>query len=95
MSQLAITDRLSALPAETGVRLALKLDAVVTGANGFAYLAAASLLDGPLGMPASFLRGVGAFLLVFAAAVWVVLQAIVVGGFAALQGAALRRVVRM
>ena len=52
------------------LRFALKLDAVVTGANGLAYLAAASLLDSPLGLPESTLRLVGAFLLVFAGAVW-------------------------
>jgi hypothetical protein len=52
------------------IRTALRLDAVATGANGLAYLAAAGLLDGALGLPASFLRAVGAFLVVFAAAVW-------------------------
>jgi hypothetical protein len=52
--------------------LALRLDAVVTGANGAAYLAAASLLDSPLGLSAPLLRGVGAFLLAFAAFVWFV-----------------------
>ena len=64
--------RLATLPREALVRLALKLDAVVTGANGAAYLALAGVLDEPLGMPAGFLRGVGAFLLVFALAVWAV-----------------------
>ncbi|HEU4657539.1 MAG TPA: hypothetical protein VFR97_08445 [Capillimicrobium sp.] len=54
------------------IRTALRLDAVVTGANGVAYLVAAGALDGLLGMPASFLRAVGAFLVVFAAAVWTV-----------------------
>ena len=47
-----------------------RLDAVVTGANGAAYLLGASLLDGPLGLSPGLLRGVGAFLLVYAAAVW-------------------------
>ena len=61
--------RITALPGDALARIALKLDAVVTGANGVAYLAAASLLDGPLGMPAGFLRGVGAFLIAFAACV--------------------------
>ena len=64
--------RLATLPREALVRLALKLDAVVTGANGAAYLALAGVLDEPLGMPAGFLRGAGAFLLVFALAVWAV-----------------------
>jgi len=54
------------------LRLALRLDAVVTGVNGAAYLLGASLLDGLLGLPTGLLRGVGAFLLVFAAAVWLV-----------------------
>jgi hypothetical protein len=118
------------------LRVALKLDAVVTGANGLAYLAFADLLDGPLGLPVELLRPVGAFLLVFAGlvwlvasrpavsrpavlavidanalwavasvvlvatdaftpttggAVWMVLQALVVGAFAALQAMGLRR----
>jgi hypothetical protein len=50
--------------------LALKLDAVVTGANGLAYLALAGPLSGLLGLDAAFLRSIGAFLLVFAALVW-------------------------
>jgi hypothetical protein len=54
------------------LRLALRLDAVVTGANGAAYLLGASLLDGPLGLSPGLLRGVGVFLLVYAAAVWFV-----------------------
>lgn len=128
--------RPATMPREGLVRLALKIDAVVTGANGAAYLAGAEILDSPLGLPAGMLRAAGAFLLVFALAVWaigsrpvlrpalvtaviaanvvwvveslalvafdwltpatagvvwVVLQAIVVGGFAALQTAAMRR----
>lgn len=63
--------RLATLPREALVRLALKLDAVVTGANGVAYLALAGVLDAPLGMPAGFLRGVGAFLVLYALFVWV------------------------
>jgi hypothetical protein len=54
------------------LRLVLRLDAVVTGANGAAYLLAAPLLDGPLGLSTGLLRGVGAFLLVYAGAVWLV-----------------------
>jgi hypothetical protein len=65
----AAIGRVAALRGESLTRAALGLDAVVTGANGVAYLAAASLLDEPLGMPAGFLRGVGAFLIVFAACV--------------------------
>jgi hypothetical protein len=118
------------------LRLALRLDAVVTGLNGAAYLAGAALLDDLLGLSPGLLRGAGAFLLVYAAAVWsvgsgrrispvgveaviaanvlwaigsvvavatgfgspttagavwLVLQAAVVAGFAALQAAGLRR----
>jgi hypothetical protein len=54
------------------LRLALRLDAAVTGLNGAAYLLAAPLLDDLLGLPSGLLRGVGAFLLAFAGAVWLV-----------------------
>jgi hypothetical protein len=50
--------------------LALRLDAVVTGANGLAYLAAAGPLSDLLGLDAGFLRGIGLFLLAFTAFVW-------------------------
>ena len=60
-------------PAPTSLlRLALRLDAVVTGANGAAYLLAAPLLANLLGLPAGWLRGVGTFLLLFGVAVWAV-----------------------
>ena len=58
--------RVAALPGETLTRVALKLDAVVTGANGVAYLALAGVLDEPLGLPSGFLVTVGAVLIVFA-----------------------------
>ena len=61
--------RLEAADPNLLVRLALRLDAVVTGANGVAYLAAASVLDGPLGIEATTLRPIGAFLVVYAIAV--------------------------
>ncbi|WP_084957947.1 hypothetical protein [Thermoactinospora rubra] len=51
------------------LRLALTLDAVVTGVNGLAYLAAASVLSDLLGPGAGMLRGIGAFLLVYGLAV--------------------------
>ncbi len=118
------------------LRLVLRLDAAVTGANGAAYLLAAPLLDDLLGVPSGALRGLGAFLLVYAGGLalvaarpvvspvateaviganvlwavgsvalvvaggfaltgvgtaWVLLQAAVVAGFAALQLTALRR----
>ena len=118
------------------LRLALRLDAVVTGANGLAYVALAGPLSDLLGLSPALLRGAGAFLIAFTAlvwltsarpaiprpavlliaavngawavdsvvaaaagwgspstvgAVWLVLQALVVAGFGALQLAGLRR----
>jgi hypothetical protein len=54
------------------LRTALKLDAIVTGANGAAYLAAAGPLEDLLGLSPALLRGIGAFLLLFSAAVLMV-----------------------
>ena len=51
------------------LRFALKLDGVVTGANGVVYLAGAPLLDGWLGLPAGMLMAVGAALIVYGALV--------------------------
>jgi hypothetical protein len=118
------------------LRAALKLDAIVTGANGAAYLIAAGPLGDLFGLSPALLRGTGAFLIAFAAAVyltstrtniprqavyaivaanavwavdsvvaaiagwgspetagtvWIVMQAIVVAGFAELQLTGLRR----
>jgi hypothetical protein len=54
------------------LRLALRLDAVVSGLNGAAYLLLAGPLSDLLGLSAGVLRGVGVFLLVYGAAVWLV-----------------------
>lgn len=54
---------------------ALRLDAVVTAANGAAYLAAAGPLSDLLGLDATLLRVVGAGLLAFAAVVWLAASA--------------------
>lgn len=62
----------SSLPSDAFLRGALKLDAVVTGANGIAYLALAGPLADLFEVPAGFLRVIGAFLAVFAVAVWLV-----------------------
>ncbi|MEO3796228.1 hypothetical protein ABGB14_39025 [Nonomuraea sp. B10E15] len=51
------------------LRLVLAADAVVTGGNGLVYLAAAEPAGALLGPDAALLRGVGAFLLVYGAAV--------------------------
>jgi hypothetical protein len=60
------------LTREALLRLVLKLDAVVTGANGAAYLAAAGPLEELLGVDAAVQRPIGAFLMLFAAGVWLV-----------------------
>jgi hypothetical protein len=49
------------------LRMALGLDAVVTGINGAVYLAAAGPVGDLLGLEPTLLRGLGAFLLAFAA----------------------------
>ncbi|MGY1639338.1 hypothetical protein ACI78V_22055 [Geodermatophilus sp. SYSU D00742] len=54
------------------LRLALRLDAVVTGLNGAAYVLAASPLADLLGLPPGWLRGTGVLLLAYAVAVWLV-----------------------
>jgi hypothetical protein len=51
------------------LRLTLIADAVVTGVNGLVYLAFAAPVSGLLGPDAPFLRAIGAFLLVYGAAV--------------------------
>ena len=56
----------------TSLPVALRLDAVVTAANGAAYLAAAGPLSDLLGLSAPLLRIAGAGLLAFAAVVWLV-----------------------
>ncbi|SDL78463.1 hypothetical protein SAMN05660642_00801 [Geodermatophilus siccatus] len=56
-------------PVPSLLRLALRLDAAVTAANGAAYLLAAPLLGDLLGLPAGWLRGVGVFLLLIGAVV--------------------------
>jgi hypothetical protein len=54
------------------LRLILKLDAVITGVNGIAYLVLADPLEDLLGLSPHLMRPIGAFLVVFAAAVWLV-----------------------
>jgi hypothetical protein len=72
MTAKSMPARVATLPRETLLRLVLKLDAAVTGANGVAYLAAAEPLEDLLGVSAGLLRPIGAFLVLFAAAVWFV-----------------------
>ena len=61
---------LAGLGGEAILRLVLRLDALVTGANGAVYLAAASVIDSSLGLSSTLLRPTGGFLLVFGAGVW-------------------------
>ncbi|MFG1684765.1 hypothetical protein ACGFNP_31705 [Nonomuraea sp. NPDC049269] len=63
MTVLTMTDRARFL------RLTLVLDAVVTGVNGLAYLAATGPASDLLGPDAGLLREIGVFLLVYGAAV--------------------------
>ena len=65
-STIGVLDR-GSLP-----RLALRLDAAVSGANGVAYLALAGPLGDLFGVSAGLLRGLGVFLLVWAAVLWLV-----------------------
>ncbi len=58
------------LPGNGLLRFALKLDAAVSAANAAAYLILAGPLSDLLGIPASFLRAVGAFFVIYAAFVW-------------------------
>ena len=59
------------IPARQGMRrFALRIDAVVSGANGVAYLALAGPLADLFGVSGSLLRPIGAFFLVWAAALW-------------------------
>lgn len=57
------------------LRTVLRLDAVVTGANGLAYLVLADPLGDLFGVSEAFLRGVGVFLAGFALAVWAIASA--------------------
>jgi hypothetical protein len=72
MTAESMPARVAALPRETLLRLVLKLDAVVTGANGVTYVAAAEPLEDLFGVSAELMRPIGAFLVLFAAAVWFV-----------------------
>ena len=54
------------------LRLALKLDAVASGAVGVLSLAAGPVLAGLLGTPLALLVPVGLFLVAYAAAIWIV-----------------------
>ncbi|HLM08676.1 MAG TPA: hypothetical protein VK307_03135 [Thermoleophilaceae bacterium] len=70
MSTESITNNELSFSGTGLLRAALKLDAVLSGANGVAYLALAAPLADLFEVPAGFLRAVGAVLVVFAAAVW-------------------------
>lgn len=131
------TTATAAAPPRPLLRLALTADAVVTGVNGAAYVVLAGPLGDLFGVEAALLRGIGAFLLAYAAVValvaarparaavlavvagnavwaldslvaaaagwgdpaaagtvWLVLQALVVAGFAVAQYAGLRQAPR-
>ena len=70
MSASTSAEKLAPAAPRSLLRVALRLDALVTGANGAAYLVAAAPIGDLLGLPPALLRGAGLFLLAFAAAVW-------------------------
>jgi hypothetical protein len=72
MTSLSIPARLAEQPRTALLRLALKVDAIITGANGVVYVAAANPLEDVLGVEPALTRSIGAFLVLFAAAVWLV-----------------------
>lgn len=72
MTSTSIASRVTRLPRVEFLRLALKLDAIVTGVNGVAYIAAAGALDDVLGLEPWITRSIGGFLVVFALCVWLV-----------------------
>jgi hypothetical protein len=63
------THSLTTTPRADLLRLALVADAAVTGANAFAYLAGAVVLDSVFGVPTALLLVLGAFLAVYSALV--------------------------
>ncbi|MDO3650037.1 hypothetical protein [Nocardia mangyaensis] len=71
MTAATAPSRLSALLAsgENLLRVSLRLDAVVTGANGLAYLALAQPLERLLGLDATIGLAIGAFLTAYGLAV--------------------------
>jgi hypothetical protein len=66
----ALSSSSAAVVDDTLLRRALQLDAVVSGANGVAYLALGGALDSVLGVPASLLWALGGLLVGYAAFVW-------------------------
>lgn len=72
MSASTSVEKLAPAASRSPLRVALRLDALVTGANGAAYIVAAVPIGDLLGLAPALLRGAGVFLLAFAAAVWVV-----------------------
>lgn len=63
------------IPSRGLLRPALVTDAVASGANGVAYLVAAGPLSDLLGLSEPLLRGLGVFMLVYAAVVVLVARA--------------------
>lgn len=68
-SNIEALHRLADPPPTAALRLALAVDATVTGLNGLVYLVGAEALNGPLGLDTGLLRGAGSFLLAFGLAV--------------------------
>lgn len=64
--------RLTGNDPATSLRQVVGFDAALCAVNGLAYLAGAAVLDSVLGLPPTFLRWVGVFLVAYAAFVAVV-----------------------
>ena len=70
-------------PGRLTIRFALGIDAVLSGANGLAYLVLGGPIGDLLGLPADLLRAVGAFFLVYAAFLAVLMRRPTTAGVAA------------
>lgn len=72
MDTQTTTPQVTATTGGSLLRTSLKLDSLVSGVNGFAYVAGAALLDDVLGSSSAWLLGIGAFMIVYAIELWIV-----------------------
>lgn len=69
MNTSTATPQVTATTGGSLLRSSLKLDSLVSAANGIAYIAGAALLDDLLGPTSGWLLAIGTFLIVYAAVV--------------------------
>ncbi|GAA4226124.1 hypothetical protein FHR32_003979 [Streptosporangium album] len=85
-----MTDKVTAMTGNTAtdphrlLRLALRLDSVVTTVNGLAYLALAGPINDLLGLPVTLQYGIGVFLTVYGVAIWLAARPAAINRTAAL-----------